>query len=265
MKKDIISKSLIKQLIIKNISKYLIGINIDNQKYQFIDKEFERIESKRADIVIKLPTQIIHIEIQSHYDSKMAYRMLRYFLDIKELFPNLPIKQYLINLSSKKMKDYIKEFNYCYNIIDFRDLDCNKFLNSNDPDGLVLAILCDFKGKDPKEVVEIILVRLRELVGDDSRKYSDYLLMLEEISTLRNLKETVKETEVRLSEVRLEDLPSYQIGLEKGLEKGGMKKAIEVSLIAIKKFGIEPEVVAKEFGVPIEEIAKRLRDEVKQK
>jgi len=219
MKKDIISKNLIKQLIIKNISKYLLGINIDNQKYQFIDKEFERIESKRADIVIKLPKQIIHIEIQSHYDNKMAYRMLRYFLDIKELFPNLEIKQYLINLSYKRMKECIDEFNYCYNIIDFRDLDCNKFLNSNEPDGLVLAILCDFKGKDAKEVVEIILIRLRELVGNDSKKYSDYLLMLEEISTLRDLKDTVKETEMRLSEVRLEDLPSYQIGLEKGIER----------------------------------------------
>ena len=74
---------------------------------------------------------------------------------------------------------------------------------------------------------------------------------------------------MRLSEVRLEDLPSYQIGLEKGLrqglEQGIMKKAIEASLIAIKEFGIKPEVVAKKFGVSIEKIMERLKDEIENK
>ena len=90
MKKDTISKKLIKTLLVKDISKYILGIELD--EFEFLDKEFERIESRRADIVLNVKNEyILHIELQSSYDAKMAYRMLRYYLDIREI-TNLPIK-----------------------------------------------------------------------------------------------------------------------------------------------------------------------------
>ena len=50
--------------------------------------------------------------------------------------------------------------------------------------------------------------------------------MLEELSLSSEVKELIKEEELRLSEIKLEDLPSYEIGFEKGLEKG-VEKGIE--------------------------------------
>jgi len=237
MKKDIISKELIKELIAANISKYILGFNI--QKYSFIDKEFERIESRRADIVLKVEeSYIIHIEIQSSFDSKMPYRMLRYFLDIKELY-DLPIKQYLINLSNFNMKNFIKEFNYSYEIVNIKDLDCEKFLNSSSPDALVLSILCDFKDYTPDFIVESVLKKLKKLIKDE-KTYRKYFIMLEEISSLRNLKDVIKEVSMRLSDIKWEDLPSYEIGLEEGLERG---------VVGLYKYVKDIEIISKEFEI----------------
>jgi len=47
-------------------------------------------------------------------------------------------------------------------------IDCEKFLKMDTPDALVLAILCDFKGRDEKDVVVYIITRLRELTQDDN-------------------------------------------------------------------------------------------------
>ena len=237
MKKDIISKSLIKELIAKNISKYILGFNVKN--YQFIDKEFERIESRRADIVLKVENEyILHIEVQSSYEAKMPYRMLRYFLDIKELF-DLPVKQYLINLSNVNIKNSLEEFNYSYEVVNIKNLNCEEFLNSNSPDALVLAILCDFKNYEASVVVEKILRKLKKLIKND-KTYRKYFIMLEEISTLRNLKEVIKEVNMRISDIRWEDLPSYEIGLEKGIQKG---------VISLYKYVKDIDVISKEFNL----------------
>ena len=156
MKKDSISKKIIKELLIKDISKYILNIELD--EIVFLENEYQRVESRRADIVVKVQDKyILHLELQSSYDSKMAYRMLRYYLDIKE-FTNLPIKQYLINLSSKNIANSLDEdeIRYRFEKINIKDLDCETFLKTNSPDAIVLAILCDFKDKRPIEVTKNI-------------------------------------------------------------------------------------------------------------
>ena len=89
MQKDIISKEILKETI-EDISKYIL--NIELNRFEFIDKEFERIEGKRADIVLNVDNNyILHLEIQSSYDHLMSNRMLRYCLDIKLLYNILQI------------------------------------------------------------------------------------------------------------------------------------------------------------------------------
>ncbi len=62
-------------------------------------------------------------------------------------------------------------------------IDCEKFLKMDSPDALVLAILCDFKGRDEKDVVTYIITRLRELTQDDNHRLGKYMLILDELST----------------------------------------------------------------------------------
>ncbi|SFV59936.1 Transposase [hydrothermal vent metagenome] len=83
-----------------------------------------------------------------------------------------------------------------------------------------MAILCDFKDRDEKDVITYIITRLRELTEDNSHKLGKYLLTLEELSTNRNLYNIIKEVESMLKDMKFEDLPSYEIGMERGISQG---------------------------------------------
>jgi len=90
-------------------------------------------------------------------------------------------------------------------------------------------------------------------------------LILEEISTLRNLKETFKEVEMRYSDIRFEDLPSYEIGLEAGIQRGmqqgiqrgmqqGMQQAKKETIINGYRAGIDLEMISKMLKMKVDEI-----------
>ncbi len=67
-------------------------------------------------------------------------------------------------------------------------------------------------------------------------------------------KEKLKEVEKMLREIKFEDLPSYEIGFE----KGKWKSKLEDAIIMIEKFNLKVQDVSKELKIPIEEIEKRL-------
>ena len=121
-------------------------------------------------------------------------------------------------------------WHYRYQLIDMHTLDCERFIHENNPDALVLAILCDFKGRDGREVVEGIIRRLIELIGSQPEKLRNYLKMLEILSTNRRLEGPFQEVESKmLREIDIEKLPSYQLGKGFGLEQG-MKKVTRIAL-----------------------------------
>ena len=55
-----------------------------------------------------------------------------------------------IKISSFLEKENIK---FRYNLINLKEIDCEKFIEINTPESLVLAILCDFKNKNELKVV----------------------------------------------------------------------------------------------------------------
>lgn len=84
----------------------------------------------------------------------------------------------------------------------------------------MIAILCDFKGRPEREVVRYILAQLQQLLGENQSRYRDYLLMLEILSSNRALQSIVQEEENMLSQTRLSDLPSFNIGMQQGRQEG---------------------------------------------
>jgi len=215
--------------------------------------------------------------------------MLRYYTDIVMRYPNLPIYQYIIYIGKNRlsMSDKIvaENINFCYNIIDMHTIDCEKFLSMDTPDALVLAILCDFKDKEPQKVISYIIARLRELTKDDEYKLGKYMLILEELSSNRNLESVIEEVEKMLRDMRIEELPGYRLALERGIERGfergiergfergiqrGIKKGIEQgkkvgviksAITLIEKFKLPIDSVAKELNIPKEEIEEALKNE----
>lgn len=261
--KDIITKDILKS-IAKELSKYILKIKIYDD-IELIDKEFTRVEKREADLLFKNQDEIIHIEIQNQNHNNMHKRMLRYYSDILFEYEEYPIKQYLIYIGREKcnMQSTIKrdKILYNYDIIDMKNIPCEEFLNSNDPSAVALSILCDFEGKDKQLVVNTILKRLKELTSDEL-EFRSKLRVVEILSTNRDLEDEVKKGEYMLK-VDIEKMPSYNIGLERGMQKG-IEQGMQKSAMLIAKKMIDA-------GMPIEDIinitnlSKRVIEELKSK
>jgi hypothetical protein len=103
---------------------------------------------------------IAHIESQNGNEAAMPARMLRYLSGILLDFPGLPVRQYLVYIGREPlaMADGfdMPDFSYRYRVIDLHAVDCEAFLGEDSPDAWVLAILCDFRGRSPREVVHMV-------------------------------------------------------------------------------------------------------------
>jgi predicted transposase/invertase (TIGR01784 family) len=237
--KDIISKDLIKHLAF-DLATILLKLDIDPDSLELLDTEKQRIEDRRADLVVRVRNKgsqqayLLHIEIQNHNDKTMALRMLRYYTDIALQWPDESVVQYVIYIGKAPLAMpnglQTANFDYRYHILDMREVDCQTLLQQDTPEALVLAILCDFKGKAEKDVVNYIVNRLKALSGADEKGFRSHLRMLEVLSDNRDLKQQIKEAEHMLTQVDYRRLPSYEIGLEDGLEQGlekGLEKGLE--------------------------------------
>jgi len=109
---------------------------------------------------------------------------------------------------------------YRYSIIDMHTVDCQTLLAQDNPDALVLAILCDFKGRPEREVVHYILQRLHQLTAENESRFREYMRILEILSTNLALEHIIEEEEKMLSQVDQTRLPSYRIGMQQGMEQG---------------------------------------------
>jgi hypothetical protein len=99
-------------------------------------------------------------------------------------------------------------------------VDCQDLLTQDKPEALVLAILCDFKGRPAREVIHFIIERLQQLTANNESGFREYLRMLEILSTNRDLEKAIEEEETMLSQVKYSQLPSFNIGLKQGLVEG---------------------------------------------
>ena len=232
----------------RNMARLLLDLDIT--EIEIIETEQQRVEDRRADLVAKVQEDgnhyILHIEIQNDNQGIMPWRMLRYRTDISLAYPGLDVKQYVIYIGRAKlsMASGIEQIDLCYRyrILDMHSMDCENFLLQNTPDALVFAILCDFGRYSSREVVQRILQGLQLLTGDNETAFRDYLLMLEILSSNRDLKQIVQEEETMLSQIKYSDLPSYGLGMKKGLEDGtkkGMEQGMQQGLEQGLEKGLE--------------------------
>ncbi|MDO9142274.1 MAG: DUF4351 domain-containing protein [Methylobacter sp.] len=241
--KDIISKHILKRLLL-DMARYLCQLDIVDA--ELLNTEQQRIEDRRADLVARVePTQgapfILHIEVQNGNDSTMVNRMLRYLADIQHSHPGLPVHQCLLYIGRKRLTmtdgQTGAQLHYRYQLVDMRTVDYRHLYNSDDPNALVLSILCDFQGKSSNKVVRHILTKLQTLTGDNEKQRREYIQMLEILADNRDLNIDIQEAYDML-QIRLERLPSYQKGMERG-EKLGIERGEKLGIERGEKLGIE--------------------------
>ncbi|WP_245539435.1 hypothetical protein [Thiofilum flexile] len=113
----------------------------------------------------------------------------------------------------------LPNLDYRYQVLDMYTVDCSLLLAQDTPEALVLAILCDFKQRPVQEVVNYIVVRLRELTGDDEKAFRNYYEMLETLADNRNLQANLDEAKHMLTQVDITRFSTYRWGFEKGIEQ----------------------------------------------
>lgn len=155
---------------------------------------------RKADFVKKiLPIDgsvpyCLHIEIQSSNDLNMLWRMCIYRCLISQKY-QIRCVQFVIYIGNEPltMKSTVSEENlaFSYEIIDIRRYDYEDFLNANTPEEVILAILGNFHGENPENVIERILLRLKELTKTELA-FGKYATQLEVLSELRELKQITK-------------------------------------------------------------------------
>ena len=131
---------------------------------------------------------IFHLELETKDEADMDARELLYngILYHKYRLPVLQFVIYIGDVPPKNMtgKIKLKNLDFQYHLIDFKTFDYQEFVQSNQPEEVVMAILANFKGTSSDLVVDQILARLKELLGA-SLRLQKYLRQLEMLSKLR--------------------------------------------------------------------------------
>ena len=141
---------------------------------------------------------------------------------------------------------------YSFQLENVSQIDYEHFLASNVPEEVILAILADFKGSNPKQIIRKIVKRLKEL-SDQSLRLTKYEKQLEILSKLRNLqKQTIQTITTMGWEYELETDIRYLQGVEK--ERLASKITFVKSLLNEKDFTLKR--IASIVGVSIEFVEK---------
>ena len=243
--KDLISKQILKRLLVEFGTQLF---KLDIIEAELLSSEQPRVEGKRADLVARVKntqgqSYILHVEVQNDNRSDLPIRMLRYYTDLALEHAGETIKQYLLYIGKAPltMPDNVQtsDLRYHYQVLDMRSLDSKHFLGSDNPDALVFAILCDFKGREPEALVAHIVKELRRLHGSKLDRFRDSLMMLDVLASNRDLQNLVKENAAMFIEI--EKLGLYQLGVERGVERG-MERGVKQGLERGVKQGLEQGV-----------------------
>ena len=107
-----------------------------------------------------------------------------------------------------------------FEVIVLKRIPKEKFIHSNIPEEVVLAILCDFGEDQPEEVVKQILAHLHKICRRSVRlkKYQKQLLILSRLRKMELIVQTQVEAMTIHYDIEIDGL--YLQGIEKGIQEG---------------------------------------------
>jgi hypothetical protein len=178
--------------IIPALMNSVLGFKV--KESQVIKEKLQQTKEKEADAlrIITDPNNqkfILHLEFQVDDYSKMVYRMIDYWGLLKSKY-QLPVRQYVIFIGNgqPQMKTVLSEDgNYFqFQLINITQFDYIRFLTSNNPEEIILAILSNFGNEKPENALNQIIHRLEETTTEQ-RTFQKYLRQLRVLSKLRKL------------------------------------------------------------------------------
>ncbi|MBF0342742.1 MAG: hypothetical protein HQL06_00790 [Nitrospirae bacterium] len=205
--------------ILKDVPKRFFKIITGFEEARFLDVQFPSIKYRQPDLLMELPDNSLwHLELQSHNDSKMDWRMLDYFSMIHQQCKKTP-KQLLLYVGDKKLrmgKGILESLKFRYHTMDIREINCFDLQDSDDLGDVLLSILC--RTEDANATVRGIVSRSSHLLA---KERETYVLELLNLSRLRGLVDTTKkEVENMPVMIDVSNDTLYLEGTRKGLLEG---------------------------------------------
>ena len=240
-----------------------IEMNLEDTRIEVLKDKLQYKVEREPDFLFKVchndPSKdyIGHFDFQVPNDLTMPERMLFYRTLIKFIY-KLPVRQVVFYLSDDplEMANFIEEdrLYFEYDIYEVREFPATPFLESDIPQEVMVAILCDYEGETPENMMEKILLRLQKLSKrkKDFQKYAFHLHILSGLRKLHKIYQQKIKTMPLIYDIHLEIDPFYIEGMEKGIEKG-IEQGIEQG--EIKKATVMVENLLFDSKFPISSIA----------
>lgn len=245
-------------------------------EYQLVYPELPKTLEKEADFVFRArladgTDELVHLEFQAFNDPAMLARMLLYF-GLLHFSYRLPVRQivFYFGQAPVRMPTAHRQRNveFAYELIDLEAVSYRAFLESENPEMVILTILSDFEGQTADWMVEQILRNLARLTTNPTDQQR-HLRQLEILSVLRKLQPTVikqQETMAIIASLRIEDDLRYQQGHKKGIEEGreeGIEQGREEGMTSqarriarnLLREGNDPALIARVTGLTPAQLA----------
>lgn len=186
------------EAVIPNLMQNVLGITAIFMEE--LPDDVQHTKERKPDVLKKVIDNqgnifILQIEFQVANDGDMVHRMLDYKGMLIRKY-QLPTYQYVIFLGKGKTKMVAElqniDLKFKYNLLAINSVDYKIFLNSNQPEEIVLAILANFEKESPENALKQIVARLEETTDGDLalRRYFKQLRIL---AQLRKLEQKLKD------------------------------------------------------------------------
>ncbi|SEL41220.1 RpnC/YadD family protein [Parapedobacter koreensis] len=245
-------------------------LGLDIVEYTELKDKLQMTRQKETDTLRKVTdrngdTFILHLEIQRKNESNMAIQMADYWILLHQLY-KLPIRQYVLYIGPERMnmpdRLDLPNFSFRYTLMSFSDLPYDLFINAEQTEIKMLAILGNLGNADAYEVTESIVRAIDREKAPVSEKQKR-INQLRIIAQLRKFTPQLEKAMLKAASFFKEERdPFYKRGEAKGIEKERAKaeaeKLAEKRKIALefKNLGVSIADIAKGTGLSIEEVEK---------
>lgn len=191
---------------------------------RWLNVEFPQVRNARVDLLGESDTgDLIHIELQATNDRAMPLRMLEYCLQVFRQFGRFPNQIVLyageapLNMEEKLSGPAL---NFSYRLVDVRDLDGERLLESVHVGDNIIAVLTRLP--DVRSAIRQVVERIANLPAEEREAAFEQLFIL---AGLRKLGHVIKEEAKKmpiLTDILDHDVigPEYRRGVQEGLQEG---------------------------------------------
>ncbi len=250
--------------IIQNIPQKFVSILTGKKGTKILDNTFPSTKERVADLVLELEDgSIFHLELQTQNDKNMPFRMLEYYLLLKQRYPKKHIKQMVLYVGDGKpnMPNSLEtdKLRFNYELRDIKEIECKELLESDNLEDKILAVLCKVK-----DFEKYIFSLIDELLKLPEKQRADYIRKL---LIALNYRPKLKEKLTLIMEER--DMPltitEEMIRNDPFFKKGKEETKKEDVLNLYKKLNLSPEQIADILNVPVDFVEKVIRESNSEK